>query len=106
MGWDLLRNEHKNLLIGKSRIGVIGVENYSTLPQFPQKGDLKKATAGMGETDFSLLLSHDPTHWKAEVTENYREIDLTLSGHTHGFQFGIEIPGMIRSEEHTSELQS
>src|SRR5690625_7249639 len=50
----------------------------------------------MGETDFSLLLSHDPTHWKAEVTENYREIDLTLSGHTHGFQFGIEIPGMIR----------
>lgn len=96
MGWELLRNEHKNIQIGKSRVGVIGVENYSTLPQFPQKGDLRKATAGMEETDFSLLLSHDPTHWKAEVTEKYNEIDLTLSGHTHGFQFGIEIPGVIR----------
>lgn len=96
MGWRLLRNEHESIPVGKSRIGVIGVENYSTLPQFPRKGDLAAAVSGMDSVDFSLLLSHDPTHWNAEVTESYKEIDLTLSGHTHGFQFGIEIPGVMR----------
>lgn len=96
MGWRLLRNEHESIPVGKSRIGVIGVENYSTLPQFPQKGDLAAAVSGMEPVDFSLLLSHDPTHWNAEVTEKYKDIHLTLSGHTHGFQFGIEIPGVVR----------
>lgn len=96
LGWDLLRNEHRNIQIGNSRIGVIGVENFSTLPRFPRKGDLVAARQGMVDSDFRLLLSHDPTHWDAEVTTLNQDIDLTLSGHTHGFQFGFEIPGIGR----------
>ena len=94
LGWDLLRNEHRVIDIGGSRLGVIGVENYSTLPRFPRKGDMQKAVTGMEETDFLLLLSHDPTHWEAEVVPHYPKVDLTLSGHTHGFQFGFEIRGI------------
>lgn len=96
MGWDLLRNEHRTIQVGDSQLGVIGVENYSTLPRFPRKGDLKAARNGMKDTDFRLLLSHDPTHWNAEVTNKNQDIHLTLSGHTHGFQFGFEIPGIGR----------
>lgn len=54
---------------------------------------MKKATAGFDPQGFNILLSHDPSHWHAEVTEQYHYVDLTLSGHTHGFQFGVEIPG-------------
>ncbi len=96
MGWDLLRNEHRNLKIGEGNLSVIGVENYSTIPRFPRKGDLTEARKGLGDTDFRLLLSHDPTHWNAEVTTDNQDIHLTLSGHTHGFQFGVEIPGIVR----------
>lgn len=96
LGWELLRNEHRVIEIGGSRLGIIGVENYSTLPRFPRKGDMQKAVAGMEETDFLLLLSHDPTHWEAEVVPHYPKVDLTLSGHTHGFQFGFEIRGIGR----------
>lgn len=96
MGWELLRNEHRHISIGKSNFSVIGVENFSTLPRFPRKGDLLAAREGLGQTDFRLLLSHDPTHWNAEVTTLNQDIDLTLSGHTHGFQFGVEIPGVFR----------
>lgn len=96
LGWDLLRNEHRKIKIGNSELGVIGVENYSTLARFPKKGDLAAASDGIGQPDFCVLLSHDPTHWDAEVTSDYQNIHLTLSGHTHGFQFGIEIPGWIR----------
>ena len=96
MEWDLLRNEHRQIAVGQSKLNIIGVENYSTLPRFPRKGDLVEARKGMDEGDFRLLLSHDPTHWGAEVTTKNTDIDLTLSGHTHGFQFGVEIPGIIR----------
>lgn len=96
MEWDLLRNENRSIAIGKSNLGIIGVENYSTLPRFPRKGDLQAARKDLGSNDFQILLSHDPTHWGAEVTSGNEDIDLTLSGHTHGFQFGIEIPGVIR----------
>lgn len=96
LGWELLRNEHRQIPIGNSQIGMIGVENFSTLPRFPRKGDLVAARKGMGATDFRILLSHDPTHWNAEVTKDNQDIHLTLSGHTHGFQFGFEIPGIAR----------
>ncbi|PHI19345.1 phosphoesterase [Lewinellaceae bacterium SD302] len=91
LGWDLLRDEHRMLDINGSKLGVLGVENWSTL-RFGKRGDLAKAHAGTEAADAKILLSHDPTHWDGEVKE-YQDIDLTLSGHTHGFQFGVEIPG-------------
>ena len=93
MGWDLLRNEHRILDIEGAKLAVIGVENWSAMPRFPKHGDLAKAYAGTEGADFRLLLSHDPTHWDAQVRPDYPDIGLTLSGHTHGFQFGVEIPG-------------
>ncbi len=96
MGWDLLRNENRIIMINGEPLAIIGVENYSTIERFPREGDLKKAYLGAEHAVFKLLLSHDPTHWDYEVNKEYRDIALTLSGHTHGFQFGIEIPGVIR----------
>lgn len=96
LGWDLLMNQHRILDFKGAKIGLIGVENFSALPQFPKHGDLRKSVEGMGHTDFKILLSHDPSHWDFEVNKNHPDINLTLSGHTHGFQFGIEIPGWIR----------
>ncbi|MEL6356806.1 MAG: metallophosphoesterase, partial [Bacteroidota bacterium] len=92
LGWDLLRDEHRLLEINGRKFGVLGVENWSA-KRFGKRGDLKKAHAGSEVADAKILLSHDPTHWEAQV-QNYPDIDLTLSGHTHGFQFGIEIPGI------------
>ena len=96
MGWQLLLNENRKLNIGGSELAVIGVENQSASPRFPQKGDLPKASSNTEQSDFRLLLSHDPSHWNQEVTNSFKNIDLTLSGHTHGMQFGIEIPGFIK----------
>ena len=96
LGWQLLLNEHKVIDIEGVNVAMIGVENYSTLPQFPKYGDLSKACNGLGPTDIKILLSHDPTHWEAEVVNNHQDIQLTLSGHTHGFQFGVEIPGLLK----------
>lgn len=96
LGWDLLLNEHRNIRVGSTHFNVIGVENYSASPRFPKYGDLTKATEGMQKDTFNVLLSHDPSHWEAQVAPAYPEIDLTLSGHTHGFQFGVEIPGFMK----------
>ncbi|MBK7429283.1 MAG: metallophosphoesterase [Saprospiraceae bacterium] len=93
LGWDLLMNENRILDIGGKQIAVIGVENYSAIPRFPRLGDLRKAHKGTEGADIKLLLSHDPSHWDYQVKTDYKDIDLTFSGHTHGFQFGIEIPG-------------
>lgn len=60
---------------------------------FHRYGDMEMAMAGMEKTPFTILLSHDPSHWDGEITAKYKHVDLTLSGHTHGFQFGVEIPG-------------
>jgi len=89
LGFRLLLNENEKIEIQDSQIGVIGVENWG-LPPFPQYGNLKIAINGSAERPFNILMSHDPSHWDAEVIEN-TNIDLTLSGHTHGMQFGIEI---------------
>lgn len=96
MGWDLLLNEHRLIDWQGQQIAFIGVENYSALPQFPKYGNLQKAYRGCENAVLKVLLSHDPTHWESEVIRQYEDIDLTLSGHTHGFQFGVEIPGIFR----------
>ena len=96
LGWDLLRNEHRLIDINGEQIAVIGVENSSASPRFHNYGDLHKAHSGTDSAVLKVLLSHDPSHWDAEVTQKFKDISLTLSGHTHGFQFGIEIPGWIK----------
>jgi len=93
MGWKLLMNEHVALKRGDAEIALIGIENWGANLNFPKYGDLKKAYAGAEKYPVKLLLSHDPSHWNTQVKEEYKEIDITFSGHTHGFQFGIEIPG-------------
>ncbi len=89
MGWQLLMNEHKLIEKNGEKIAIIGVENWSAKPQFPKKGNLKAAYQGV-DAPVKLLLSHDPTHWDAQVRTQFPDIDITFSGHTHGAQFGLE----------------
>lgn len=96
IGWDLLLNEHRTVEVNGAKVAVIGVENYSTHPRFPKYGNLQQATTGLQGADLKLLLSHDPSHWEGEVTSAYQDIAVTFSGHTHGMQFGVEIPGWIK----------
>lgn len=90
MGWDLLRNENRTLRIGNDEISIVGVENWSSSSRFPKKGKLDLALKGTEEQPVKLLLSHDPSHWRAEVLEKHPEIDMMFAGHTHGMQFGIQ----------------
>jgi hypothetical protein len=94
-GWNLLLNDHVILEKGKSKLALIGIENWGAKGGFARYGNLKQATEGIDRATVPLqiLLSHDPSHWDAEVRQSYPDIQLTLSGHTHGFQFGVEIPG-------------
>jgi predicted MPP superfamily phosphohydrolase len=96
MGWKLMMNEHVSLKKGESEIALIGIENWGGNLNFPKYGDMKKAYAGTEKYPVKLLLSHDPSHWNMQVTQEYKDVDITFSGHTHGFQFGIEIPGLIK----------
>jgi uncharacterized protein len=93
LGWRLLLDEHVPLEKGSDKIALIGVQNWSAKARFPKYGDLAKAHAGSETYSFKILMSHDPSHWDAQVRTVYPDIDLTLSGHTHGMQFGVEIPG-------------
>lgn len=95
MGWKLMMNEHVILEKGMDKIAVVGIENWGAKAGFPKYGDMKKAYNGLAEKNipFKILLSHDPSHFDAQVVSEYKDIDLTLSGHTHGMQFGVEIPG-------------
>ncbi|QNJ97772.1 metallophosphoesterase [Constantimarinum furrinae] len=95
MGWELLLNEHRFIERNGEKIALIGVENWGE-GGFKKAGDLNKACAGLSKGDFKILMSHDPSHWKAQVKEDERHFQLTLSGHTHGMQFGIEIPGWFK----------
>ena len=90
MGWDLLMNE--NRIIGKEgeSIAIIGIENWGT-GRFPKYGQMDQAYQGTASSPVKLLLSHDPSHWDAEVRKRYTDIDVMFAGHTHGFQFGVEI---------------
>jgi predicted MPP superfamily phosphohydrolase len=93
IGWKLLVNEHVVLNKAGQEIALIGVENWSAKARFPKYGDLQKAYTGAEHYPFKILMSHDPSHWDAEVRKRYPDIDLMLAGHTHGMQFGIELPG-------------
>ncbi|MFY9236697.1 MAG: metallophosphoesterase [Flavobacteriaceae bacterium] len=95
MGFKLLLNEHKYIERNGEKIAIVGVENWGK-GGFKKAGDLNKAIAEIKENDFKILLSHDPSHWEAEVIPHAQHFHLTLSGHTHGMQFGIEIPGWIK----------
>ena len=90
LGWHLLLNEHKVIREGGEQLAVIGVENWGT-GRFAKYGRLAQAYRGTEGVPVKLLLSHDPSHWDAEIRPKFKDIDITFSGHTHGFQFGIEI---------------
>jgi predicted MPP superfamily phosphohydrolase len=92
MGWRLLMNEHVVIEKEGDKIAVLGIENWSARARFPKHGKMHLAHKGTEEYAFKILLSHDPSHWQAEVKEKYKDVDLMLSGHTHGMQFGVEIP--------------
>ena len=92
MGWHLLLDEHVVLTRNDQQMAVLGVQNTSFKNNFHSYGSLSKAYENIPDVPFKVLLSHDPSHWDGEVNQQYKDIDLTLSGHTHGFQFGVEIP--------------
>jgi uncharacterized protein len=92
MGWRLLMNEHVVLERGGEHIALIGIENWSAKARFPKYGKMNEAYPGTEKYPFKILMSHDPSHWDSEVRSKYPDIDLTLSGHTHGMQFGVELP--------------
>ena len=95
MGFDLLLNESRYLNKGNDQLALIGVENWGR-GGFKKAGDLDKATAQIKSDDFKILLSHDPSHWEDVAIHHPYHYHLTLSGHTHGMQFGIEIPGWVK----------
>jgi hypothetical protein len=92
IGFNLLLNDSVYIEKGADKIALIGVENWGT--RFKKAGDLKLAASKTSPEDFKILMSHDPSHWNAEVKNDNHNYQLTLSGHTHGMQFGIEIPGI------------
>jgi predicted MPP superfamily phosphohydrolase len=94
IGFDLLLDEHRYIEKDGQKIALVGVENWGK--GFNQAGDLERASAGIQKEDFKILMSHDPSHWEEKVKNDDFNYHLTLSGHTHGLQMGIEIPGWIR----------
>ncbi len=93
MGWRLLMDEHVELEKDGEKISLLGVQNISGRGRFQTYGDMAKAYEGAAAYPFKILMSHDPSHWDAEVINKFSDVDLTLSGHTHGMQFGVEVPG-------------
>lgn len=102
IGFKMLNNARHTIEREGQRLNIIGVENWGHSSFFPKKGDLNKATEGVQQDDFNVLLSHDPSHFDHDLEDhpnviNYeKKLHLTLSGHTHGMQFGIEIPGFVK----------
>ena len=94
IGFTLLRNENSILRKGADTLAIVGVENWGR--NFKKAGDLKVASANLSGQDFKVLLTHDPSHWEYEVKNHPKNFQLTLAGHTHGMQFGIEIPGVVK----------
>lgn len=90
MGWDILLNENRILTQNGEQLAILGLENWG-VGRFSKYGDLPKTYQGTEEAPFKILLSHDPSHWEAQVIPDYKDINLMLAGHTHGMQFGIEI---------------
>ena len=94
IGFQLLLNEHTYIQKGDDKIALVGVENWGH--NFKKAGDLNKASQNVHQDDFKVLMSHDPSHWEYEIKNHPKNFHLTLSGHTHGMQFGIEIPGYFK----------
>lgn len=95
MGWNLLLNEHRFLEKNGQKIALVGVENWGS-GGFIKKGDIDTAAEGLKKKDFKIVLSHDPSYWDQRLKDDDKNYQLTLSGHTHGMQFGVEIPGWFR----------
>nr|WP_315231300.1 metallophosphoesterase [uncultured Flavobacterium sp.] len=94
IGFKLMLNEHTFIEKGDEKIALVGVENWGH--NFKKAGDINKASQHVNKEDFKILMSHDPSHWEHEVQHHEKNFHLTLSGHTHGMQFGIEIPGYFK----------
>ena len=92
MDYRLLLDENVTLKKDGQQISLIGVQNWGH--GFKKVGDLDKALTGVDKGAFKILLSHDPTHWEEIVRKHPTKVHLTLSGHTHGAQFGIEAAGL------------
>lgn len=92
MGWHLLMNEHVAFEKAGQQIALLGIENWGAKGRFPKYGKMDLAHPGTEQIPFKILLSHDPSHWDAQIRTEYPDIDLMLSGHTHGMQFGLENP--------------
>ena len=92
-GWRLLMNEHVALEKNGQQIALLGIENWGGSLHFPKYGKMPEAHKDTEKYPFKILMSHDPSHWEKQVQPEYPDVDLTLSGHTHGMQLGIEIPG-------------
>lgn len=90
MGYDLLLNENRTITVDGEQMAILGCENWGA-GRFSKYGDMNKTVEGLKEQPFKILLSHDPSHWDAQIRPDFNDIDLTLAGHTHGFQFGVEI---------------
>ena len=89
MGYDLLMNEHRRLKVDGEEIGILGIENWGELSRFPKYGRMDLAVKNTDDLPVKLLLSHDPSHWRAQVLSEYPQIDAMFSGHTHGMQMGV-----------------
>jgi len=92
MGFDLLMNENRTLKVDGGELAILGIENWGGRG-FAKYGKMEQAYAGVEHAAVKLLLSHDPSHWDAQVRPLYPDIDVMFAGHTHGFQFGVEIGG-------------
>jgi predicted MPP superfamily phosphohydrolase len=90
MGWNIMLNENKTIKVDGAEIALLGLENWGA-GGFSKYGDMEKTYKGTEEIPYKILLSHDPSHWDAQVRPQYPDVDLMLAGHTHGMQFGIEI---------------
>ena len=93
LGWHLLMDEHVAIEKNGESFALIGIQNWSAKARFPKYGNMAKAYAGTEKYSFKILISHDSSYWDTQVRPQYSDVDLTLSGHTHGMQFGVEIPG-------------
>jgi predicted MPP superfamily phosphohydrolase len=89
MGWDILIDEHRRLKVDGEEIGILGIGNWGEMSPFPKYGKMEEAVKNTDDLPVKLLLSHDPSHWRAEVIPKYPQIDAVFAGHTHGLQFGI-----------------
>ena len=92
--FKLLLNENVKIKKNETKIAIVGVENWGK--HFGKMGNIAQASKGIEAKDFKILMSHDPSHWEEEVKSHTKNFQLTLSGHTHGMQFGIEIPGVFK----------